>query len=46
MRYVEAIASVKECLGEHQLGDIMQMILARSGYDEFLRLERDQVRLD
>lgn len=46
LRYVEAIESVKENLKDHQLGDILQMVLDRSGYEEFLRLQGDQERLD
>ena len=46
VRYVEAIDSVKACLDGYQLGDIMQMVLDRSGYEEFLRLQGDQERLD
>lgn len=45
-RYVHAVESVKECLNDNQLGDIMQMLLDRSGYEEFLRLQGDQERLD
>jgi DNA helicase-2/ATP-dependent DNA helicase PcrA len=45
-RYVEAIESVKECIKDHPMGDIMQMVLDRSGYEEFLRLQGDQERLD
>lgn len=46
VRYVEAIESVKEDMQDNQMGDIMQMILDRSGYEEFLRLQGDQERLD
>jgi len=46
VRYVHAIESVKEELKDNQLGDILQMILDRSGYEEFLRLQGDQERLD
>ena len=45
-RYVYAIESVKEYINDNQLGDIMQMMLDRSGYEEFLRLQGDQERLD
>lgn len=45
-RYVESIEYVKEYYKTNQLGDILQMILARSGYEEFLRLQGDQERLD
>lgn len=49
-RYVDAIESVKRDMqrdmqGE-RLGDILQMVLDRSGYEEFLRLQGDQERLD
>lgn len=46
VRYVRAIESVKECLKNSQLGDMLQMLLDRSGYEEFLRLQGDQERLD
>jgi len=46
VRYVHAIESVKECIKDNQMGDIMQMVLDRSGYEEFLRLQGDQERLD
>lgn len=45
-RYVYAIESVKTSAVGHPLGDVMQMILDRSGYEEFLRLQGDQERLD
>lgn len=45
-RYIEAIESVKADYKASRLGDILQMILARSGYEEFLRLLGDQERLD
>lgn len=45
-RYIEAIESVKADYTASRLGDILQMILARSGYEEFLRLQGDQERLD
>jgi Superfamily I DNA and RNA helicases len=45
-RYIEAIESVKADYKVSRLGDILQMILARSGYEEFLRLQGDQERLD
>ncbi|MDR3088137.1 MAG: UvrD-helicase domain-containing protein [Azoarcus sp.] len=45
-QYVDAI----ECLRAHhtgmQLGDVLQSLLDRSGYEEFLRLQGDQERLD
>ena len=46
VRYVQAIESVKENMHDNQMGDIMQMVLDRSGYEEFLRLQGDQERLD
>jgi len=45
-RYVEAIEFVKEQKDSGKMGDIMQMLLDRSGYEEFLRLQGDQERLD
>ncbi len=45
-RYVEAIESVRTEMKGQRLGDIMQMALDRSGYEEFLRLQGDQERLD
>lgn len=55
--YIEAVESVRQMLAEpgantpllHKkatLGDILQAILDRSGYESFLRLEADQDRLD
>lgn len=46
VRYVQAIESVKECIKDNSMGDIMQMVMDRSGYEEFLRLQGDQERLD
>ena len=46
VRYVHAIESVKECIKDNSMGDIMQMVMDRSGYEEFLRLQGDQERLD
>lgn len=46
VRYVDAIESVKEHIRTEKLGDLMQMLLDRSGYEEFLRLQGDQERLD
>ncbi len=45
-RYVEAIESVKKEMKNYSMGDSMQMLLDRSGYEEFLRLQGDQDRLD
>lgn len=45
-RYVDAVESVKLCVKNNKLGDIMQMLMDRSGYEEFLRLQGDQERLD
>ncbi len=45
-RYVDAIESVRRDMQDARLGDIMQMVLDRSGYEEFLRLQGDQERLD
>ncbi|MBQ9537677.1 MAG: UvrD-helicase domain-containing protein [Treponema sp.] len=55
--YIEAIESVRQMMSEagantpvlHKrasLGDILQAILDKSGYEAFLRLEADQDRLD
>ena len=55
--YIEAIESVRQMLAEPgantpllhtkaTLGDILQAILDKSGYESFLRLEADQDRLD
>lgn len=55
--YIEAIESVKDMLPQPQsktprlhkqasLGDILQALLDKSGYEKFLRLEADQDRLD
>ncbi|WP_029904987.1 ATP-dependent helicase [Prevotella sp. 10(H)] len=46
VRYVEAIEYVKRFKDIDKMGDIMQMLLDRSGYEEFLRLQGDQERLD
>lgn len=46
VQYVEAIESVKQFVHTDKLGDILQMLLDRSGYEEFLRLQGDQERLD
>jgi DNA helicase-2/ATP-dependent DNA helicase PcrA len=45
-RYIEAIETTKASVNGSTLGDILQMILDRSGYEEFLRLQGDQERLD
>jgi len=45
-RYVESIEFVKQLKDSNKLGDTMQMLLDRSGYEEFLRLQGDQERLD
>lgn len=55
--YIEAVESVRQMLAEpgantpllHKkatLGDVLQAILDKSGYESFLRLEADQDRLD
>lgn len=46
VRYVESIEFVKQFKDSNTLGDILQMLLDRSGYEEFLRLQGDQERLD
>lgn len=45
-RYVGAIETVRSLAANQKLGDTMQMLLDRSGYEEFLRLQGDQERLD
>ena len=45
-RYVEAIEHVREKRGGMNLGDAMQTLLDMSGYEEYLRLQGDQERLD
>lgn len=45
-RYVDAIEYVKEQYRTNRLGDLLQTLLDRSGYEEFLRLQGDQERLD
>ena len=46
IRYIESIEFVKQSKDTNKLGDILQMLLDRSGYEEFLRLQGDQERLD
>ncbi|MDR1222032.1 MAG: UvrD-helicase domain-containing protein [Tannerella sp.] len=46
VRYVRAIESVKQSKDSAPLGDLLQMLLDQSGYEEFLRLQGDQERLD
>lgn len=46
VRYVENIEFVKQFKDTQKLGDIMQTLLDKSGYEEFLRLQGDQERLD
>jgi len=46
VRYVESIEYVKEQKDSQKMGDILQMLLDRSGYEEFVRLQGDQDRLD
>jgi len=46
VRYIESIEFVKQFKENNTLGDILQMLLDRSGYEEFLRLQGDQERLD
>lgn len=45
-RYAGAIEFVRAGRGEMALGDAMQTLLDMSGYEEFLRLQGDQERLD
>ncbi|MDR3349749.1 MAG: UvrD-helicase domain-containing protein [Acidaminococcales bacterium] len=45
-RYAEAIELVREKRGGMAMGDALQMLLDLSGYEEFLRLQGDQERLD
>lgn len=46
VRYVESIEFVKQFKESETLGDLVQMLLDKSGYEEFLRLQGDQERLD
>ena len=45
-QYVEAIETTRERRRTMAMGDAMQMLLDMSGYEEFLRLQGDQDRLD
>lgn len=45
-RYVDAIESVRAMKGEAPLGTLLQAAMDKSGYEEFLRLQSDQERLD
>ncbi|GHU25891.1 DNA helicase [Betaproteobacteria bacterium] len=45
-QYVEAIEYLRAHRSGAQLGDVLQSLLDRSGYEEFLRLQGDQERLD
>jgi DNA helicase-2/ATP-dependent DNA helicase PcrA len=45
-QYVEAIEHLRAHRSGMQLGDVVQSLLDRSGYEEFLRLQGDQERLD
>lgn len=45
-RYMEAIEFVRSCRADMGMGDALQALLDRSGYEEFLRLQGDQERLD
>ena len=45
-KYIEAIEYVKTLLASHAMGDVLQILLDKSGYEEFLRLQGDQNRLD
>ncbi|MDR1853394.1 MAG: UvrD-helicase domain-containing protein, partial [Azoarcus sp.] len=45
-RYVEAIEQVRAVRAKLRLGDALQTLLDLSGYEEFLRLQGDQERLD
>jgi DNA helicase-2/ATP-dependent DNA helicase PcrA len=46
MQYVEAIEQVRKQRAGLTLGDMLQTLLDRSGYEAFLRLQGDQERLD
>ncbi|MDR2764978.1 MAG: UvrD-helicase domain-containing protein [Tannerella sp.] len=46
MHYVEAIEQVRKQRAGLTLGDMLQALLDRSGYEAFLRLQGDQERLD
>ena len=45
-RYVNAMEHLREHYRLNRLGDVLQMLLDKSGYEEFLRLQGDQERLD
>ncbi len=45
-RYADAIEYVRESRAAMSLGDAMQTLMDMSGYEEFLRLQGDQERLD
>ena len=45
-RYLYAIESVKACVGRLPLGALLQKIMDLSGYENYLRLQSDQERLD
>ena len=45
-RYVQAVEHVREQRSGMTMGDALQTLLDRSGYEEYLRLQGDQERLD
>jgi DNA helicase-2/ATP-dependent DNA helicase PcrA len=45
-RYVHAVETVRKCRHTASLGDAFQMLMDLSGYEEFVRLQGDQDRLD
>ena len=45
-RYFDAIAATRTEIHSTSIGNLLQSILDRSGYEEFLRLQGDQERLD
>lgn len=44
--FVKCIESARELRGSLSLGDLLQTVMDRSGYERFLRLQGDQERLD
>ncbi len=45
-RFVSCIEAARELRGSMSLGDLLQALMDRSGYERFLRLQGDQERLD
>jgi DNA helicase-2/ATP-dependent DNA helicase PcrA len=45
-QYVDAIETARACRASAHLGDLLQTLLDQSGFEEFMRLQGDQERLD